>query len=118
LDPYTYQYLNATTQRNRDPPVSWEGYYSTDVLAEKAYGLLNDAIALRDPFFVAIAASAPHSNVEIFDPERGAYHAAGFMTEPILAEQHKHQALFLYRYTSDSLVAYHGSRAFHALTPL
>lgn len=65
-DPYTYQYLNATTQRNRDPPVSWEVHYSTDVLAEKANGLSNDAIALQDPFFLTIATRTPHSNVGIF----------------------------------------------------
>jgi N-acetylglucosamine-6-sulfatase len=89
LDPYTYQYLNTTTQRNRDPPVSWEGHYSTDVLAEKAYGLLNDAIALQDPFFLTIATSAPHSNVGTFDLGKGANQVAGFMTEPIPAERHK-----------------------------
>jgi len=90
LDPYTYQYLNATTQRNRDLPVSWEGYYSTDVLAEKAYGLLSDAITLQDPFFLTIATSAPHSNMGNFDPERGAHQTASLMTKPIPAERHKH----------------------------
>jgi N-acetylglucosamine-6-sulfatase len=89
LDPYTYQYLNATTQRNRDPPVSWEGLYSTDVLAGKAYGLLNDAIASQDPFFLTIATNAPHSNVGTFDPGKGA-HQAVLMTEPIPAKRHEH----------------------------
>jgi N-acetylglucosamine-6-sulfatase len=90
LDPYAYQYLNATTQRNRDPPVSWDGRYVTDVLAEKAYGLLNDAIASRDPFFLAIATSAPHSNIAVFDPEEGAHDHPPLMTEPIPAKRHEH----------------------------
>jgi hypothetical protein len=34
----TYQYLNATIQTNRDPPVSYAGQYSTDVIAEKTLG--------------------------------------------------------------------------------
>ena len=90
LDPYTYQYLNATTQRNRDTPISWEGHYSTDVLVGKAYGLLNDAIALQNPFFLAIAKTAPHSNVGTLEPKKRVHHVAGLMTEPIPAERHKH----------------------------
>ncbi|KAK3496465.1 arylsulfatase [Neurospora crassa] len=66
LDPYTYSYLNATFQRNRDPPVSYEGQYSVDVLAEKAYGFLGEAAknVHNRPFFLGIAPIAPHSNVE------------------------------------------------------
>lgn len=55
LDPYTYEYLNSTFQRNQEPPVSWEGYYSTDVLLEKAHGFLEDALADSKPFFLTIA---------------------------------------------------------------
>jgi N-acetylglucosamine-6-sulfatase len=87
LNPYMYRYLNATRQRNRDPPVSWEGHYSTDVLAEKAYGLLNDAVASKDPFFLTIATTAPHSEI---DGPRGPSPLAPLMTEPIPAERHKH----------------------------
>lgn len=64
LDPYTYEYLNASFQRNRDPPESYEGQYSTDVLATKAYGFLNDAVKSKNPFFLTIAPNAPHSNVK------------------------------------------------------
>ncbi|KAH7628344.1 alkaline-phosphatase-like protein [Sordaria sp. MPI-SDFR-AT-0083] len=68
LDPYTYSYLNATFQRNRDAPVSYEGQYSVDVLAEKAYRFLDDAAQNVHkggrPFFLGIAPIAPHSNVE------------------------------------------------------
>jgi N-acetylglucosamine-6-sulfatase len=60
------------------------------VLAEKAYGLLNDAIASQDPFFLTIATSAPHSNVGAFGPNKGAHQAPILMTELIPAERHKH----------------------------
>jgi N-acetylglucosamine-6-sulfatase len=94
LDPFTYQYLNATTQRNRDPPVSWEGHYSTDVLAAKAYGLLEDAITLKTPFFLTVATNAPHSNVAAAGIHEGMpikdVLAAIRMTAPIPADRHKH----------------------------
>lgn len=90
LDPYTYQYLNATTQRNKDAPVSWEGHYATDVLAKKAYGLLDEAVAIGDPFFLTVATAAPHSNVGTFDPDADVDHIAGLMTTPIPAQRHRH----------------------------
>lgn len=69
LDPYTYEYLNATFQRNREAPVSYEGHYSTDVLFEKARGFLEDALADEKPFFLTIAptgrnrvSSRPHGS--------------------------------------------------------
>jgi N-acetylglucosamine-6-sulfatase len=64
LDPHTYEYLNASFQRNQQPPVSYEGRYSTDVLADKAYGFLEDAVESERPFFLTIAPVAPHSNVK------------------------------------------------------
>ncbi|KAK0816979.1 hypothetical protein LTR75_003333 [Friedmanniomyces endolithicus] len=69
LDPYTYEYLNATFQRNYDLPVSHEGRYSTDVVTEKAYGFLEDGLrsVAQKPFFLVIAPTAPHSNVHIND---------------------------------------------------
>ncbi|KAH8883260.1 Arylsulphatase [Thozetella sp. PMI_491] len=63
LDPYTYEYWNATMQRNHDSPESYEGQYSTDVIAEKAFGFLQDALIDDKPFFLTIAPTAPHSNV-------------------------------------------------------
>ncbi|KAK4152205.1 hypothetical protein C8A00DRAFT_44705 [Chaetomidium leptoderma] len=65
LDPYTYMYLNASYQRNQDPPVSYPGQHSVDVLAQKALGFLDDAAQNpRRPFFLGIAPVAPHSNVQ------------------------------------------------------
>ncbi|KIW17914.1 hypothetical protein PV08_05109 [Exophiala spinifera] len=65
LDPSTYRYYNATFQRNRDPPVSYEGQYSIDVIAEKANGFLELAAQGDKPFFLGIAPPAPHTNVEL-----------------------------------------------------
>jgi arylsulfatase A-like enzyme len=92
LDPHTYQYLNASFQRNQFPPVSYQGQYSTDVLAEKAYGLLNEGIDSGKPFFLTVAPVAPHSNVDPF-PATGTPEDALkdiHMTAPIPAERHKH----------------------------
>lgn len=91
LDPYTYDYLNSTFQRNRDPPVSHEGDYSTDVLAEKAYGFLEDALQSERPFFLAIAPIAPHSNLRFHMPDLGHpmdIYTVG-MTAPIPAKRHQ-----------------------------
>jgi arylsulfatase A-like enzyme len=89
LDPYTYNYVNATFQRNREPPRKYEGQYSTDVLAEKAYGFLDDAVdAYREkgkPFFLTIAPIAPHSNIEKIGGFADAKYGA-----PISAPRHAH----------------------------
>jgi arylsulfatase A-like enzyme len=55
--------MNSTYQRNKDPPVSYEGSYTTDVLAEKALGFLDEAASFDAPFFLGIAPIAPHCNV-------------------------------------------------------
>lgn len=92
LDPYTYSYLNATYQRNHDPPVSYEGRHTADVLAEKAFGFLEDAIAGERPFFLGIAPVSPHSNLEPdqhISPDES-WHGSIKMTAPIPAERHKH----------------------------
>ncbi|KAI0453598.1 arylsulfatase-like protein [Xylaria acuta] len=64
LDPFTYWYMNSTYQRNRDPPVSYEGQHSVDVLAKKAIGLLDEAHNAGKPFFLGIAPVAPHSDIQ------------------------------------------------------
>ncbi|KAK0113520.1 hypothetical protein ONS95_013774 [Cadophora gregata] len=89
LDPHTYQYLNATFQRNSHPPVSHPGEYSTDVLASKAYGLLSEGVHSNKPFFLTIAPIAPHSDVKPFSTIPGKDHEV-HMTAPIPAERHKH----------------------------
>ncbi|KAF5622580.1 Arylsulphatase [Fusarium tjaetaba] len=88
LDPFTYQYLNSSFQRNRDPPVKYEGRYSPDVIAEKAYGFLDEAAQHQKPFFLGIAPPTCHSNVyfEGLGKETLAF------SPPIAAE--RHQGLF------------------------
>ena len=88
LDPYTYLYYNATFQRNHDPPVSYGGNYSTgsnystDVVASKAFGFLDDGVKAGKPFFLGIAPIAPHSEV-------GEPNATSEFTEPLPAARHK-----------------------------
>lgn len=97
LDPFTYSYLNATYQRNQDPPVSYEGQYTTDVLAEKALGFLDEGVSGGKPFFLGIAPVAPHSNVQhnvldrINDTNTQEDEDMGaFFSAPIPAERHAH----------------------------
>lgn len=99
LDPYTYMYLNASFQRNRDAPVSYEGKHSVDVLASKALSFLDDAAANSQnsrPFFLGIAPVAPHSNVQasLFDlpPDSNPDDINNIpfaFTPPIPADRHK-----------------------------
>lgn len=71
--------------------MSYAGQYSTDVLAEKGYGLLDEAVRSEKPFFLTLAPIAPHSNVDpgAFEEEAGP-HKPPLMTAPIPAERHKH----------------------------
>ena len=96
LDPYTYRYLNATLQRNHDKPASYEGQYSTDVIAKKTYGFLGDAVdeleSKGTPFFLTVAPTAPHSDVNIKqDVIHGNFsETTNVQSPPIPAERHKH----------------------------
>ncbi|KAN0074174.1 Alkaline-phosphatase-like, core domain containing protein [Elaphomyces granulatus] len=85
LDPYTYSYLNSTYQRNHDPPISYEGRYTADVLEEKAFWFLDEATTEKRPFFLAIAPISPHSNI---DPS-GTGLTMTNMTAPIPADRHR-----------------------------
>ncbi|OKL61427.1 hypothetical protein UA08_03146 [Talaromyces atroroseus] len=88
LDPFTYSYLNSTYQRNHEPPVSYEGRHTTEVITEKALGFLNDGLVAEQPFFLVIAPIAPHANID-----GGALHGGGaptVMTEPIPLDRHRH----------------------------
>ncbi|KAJ5156332.1 hypothetical protein N7492_009135 [Penicillium capsulatum] len=86
LDPYTYSYLNATYQRNREPPVSYEGQHTTDVISEKALGFLEDALEGERPFFLTVSPVAPHSNVDPKALKSGQV----TMSAPIPLERHEH----------------------------
>lgn len=89
MDPFTYQYLNSSYQRNKDPPVHYEGKHTTEILTEKAYGFLTDAVQEKKPFFLAVAPVAPHSNVKFLvdgpDPDLQAE-----FSPPIPLQRHAH----------------------------
>lgn len=89
LDPFTYSYLNSTYQRNRDPPVSYEGHYSIDVTANKSLGFLEDALQAIDerPFFLVAAPIGPHSHI---DPVESHSNLPSVMRAPVPAERHRH----------------------------
>jgi hypothetical protein len=90
LDPYTYQYLNSSFQRNHDPPIYYPGQYSTDILASKAYGLIDEAAEANKPFFLVVAPNAPHSNVA-WSGDGSIKDGGDFkFSAPIPAERHKH----------------------------
>lgn len=59
--------MNSVFQRNKLPPVSHKGEYSTDVLTKKAYGLLGEAVKADKPFFLTLAPIGPHSNINVKD---------------------------------------------------
>lgn len=63
LDPKTYSYYNATMQKDDEPPRSYEGHYSTDLVSEKSIRFLDEAIHDRDhkPFFLVVTPIGPHS---------------------------------------------------------
>ncbi|KAI0145097.1 alkaline-phosphatase-like protein [Xylariaceae sp. FL1272] len=63
LDPFTYEYYNATFQRNYDPPVNHEGEYSVDLVKNKSLAFLDEAVEAGKPFFLTAAPIAPHSHV-------------------------------------------------------
>ncbi|KAI3601354.1 arylsulfatase [Moniliophthora roreri] len=67
VDPNAYLYYNASFSVNNtgNGPVVYEGQYQVDIIQEKALGLLQ--AALRDnskPFFLGIAPTAPHMEVQ------------------------------------------------------
>jgi N-acetylglucosamine-6-sulfatase len=85
LDPYTYQYWNAQMSHQGQPPVSFAGQYSTDVVAEKAHAWLDEAVQGDDPFFLTVSPIAPHSNW-IIKPEDN----LSYLLEPESAPRHQH----------------------------
>jgi arylsulfatase A-like enzyme len=81
--------LNASFQRNQDSPVNYAGEYTTDILASKALGFLDDAVSAGNPFFLAIAPVAPHSDVSYAGD--GTFENSSYVfSAPISAERHKH----------------------------
>ncbi|KAF4957993.1 hypothetical protein FGADI_2823 [Fusarium gaditjirri] len=86
LDPGTYDYLNPIYQHNQEPPVQHKGVHTSDLISKYAHDLLKEAIDSENPFFVAIAPVAPHSNVNL--RRQPGNPAAPLMTIPIPLERH------------------------------
>lgn len=82
LDPFTYEYYRAFMSRNGAPPISYEGQYSPDVTAEKAYGFLSEAMQHPEPWFLTVAPIAPHGDMRQELPFRA--------DMPRYAERHAH----------------------------
>jgi hypothetical protein len=57
--------MNSTFRRTGEKPKSYEGKYVTDILAQKAYTLLDTAVHAEKPFFLTIAPSAPHADIQM-----------------------------------------------------
>ncbi|CAN8104609.1 unnamed protein product [Discula destructiva] len=85
LDPYAYRYWDSKISHNGGSPVSYAGQYSTDVIAEKNYALLREALSHEEPWFLTVAPIAPHSNW-VFDEKRGVTH----LSAPQVAYRHEH----------------------------
>ncbi|KAI1330737.1 alkaline-phosphatase-like protein [Xylariaceae sp. FL0255] len=85
LDPHTYRYYDAVITHNGEPPVSYAGNYSTDVVAELGYQLLDEALSHTDPWFLALAPIAPHSNTAFDASSNSTYFDA-----PVSAPRHEH----------------------------
>ncbi|GKT61402.1 hypothetical protein ColTof4_01483 [Colletotrichum tofieldiae] len=82
LDPGTYSYLNPIYQRNHDEPIHHKGRHTTELIQEHAAQLLDDAMDSGNPFFVALAPIAPHSNIDANDG------GPPVMTEPVPLRRH------------------------------
>jgi arylsulfatase A-like enzyme len=79
VDPGTYEYYNATFVRNREAPVTNEGLYNTDLVANKTYNFIDDAAAAGNPFFLVSTPIGPHSQTtetDSFLPQFGPPEAA------------------------------------------
>lgn len=86
LDPYTYRYWDTKITHNGEPPVSYAGQYSTDVIADKSYALLREALSHpEDPWFLTVAPIAPHSNW-VYDTKAD----VTYLSAPQVAYRHEH----------------------------
>lgn len=71
LDPWTYRYYHARMTRNGNKPVAYDGQYSTEVIAKKARGFLDEALSHDRPWMLTVAPNGPHANGS-HDPTRNA----------------------------------------------
>ena len=72
-------------QRNRDPPKSYPGNYSTDLISSKAIGFLEEAAAAKAPFFLGVMPIGPHTQTILSTIPGG----LPIFEPPVPAERHK-----------------------------
>jgi N-acetylglucosamine-6-sulfatase len=72
-------------QRNQDPPKSYPGNYSTDLISSKALGFLEDAASSSAPFFLGVMPIGPHSETIVPTKPGG----LPTFNPPVPAERHK-----------------------------
>ncbi|KAI9150847.1 Arylsulfatase [Paramyrothecium foliicola] len=87
LDPFIHVYYKVTFQRKHDPPTSYEGEHSVDVMVDKSYEFLEEAARIGNPFFLDIAPPAPHTDVQF--NEQGENTTNTFQP-PVPARRHEH----------------------------
>ncbi|KAH8890451.1 Arylsulphatase [Thozetella sp. PMI_491] len=85
LDPGTYSYMRPIYQRKGEKPIYHENRHTMELLISKAMGFLDEALTKpHEPFFLAIAPPAPHSNIA---DNRGI--RPSNMTAPIPLREHE-----------------------------
>lgn len=84
LDPGTYSYLNPIYQANHDAPVHHHNEHTSDLIINKAEGLLQEAVTSDKPFFLGVAPVAPHSDVTLNNDSS----SLPLMTEPVPTKRH------------------------------
>ena len=79
LTPTPTPTLAALGRGHHEKPVSYEGLYTTDIIAQKADGFLEEAIAAKTPFFPVVAPVALRFNIDVLDGMK--------VTPPVSAER-------------------------------
>ncbi len=95
MDPTSYSTHTPTIismrhfSATKNPPVSYEGQYSPDVVAAKAFGFLDEAVQSDRPFFLTIAPISPHSDAKFPKDISSPYVNSVILGPPIPAERHQ-----------------------------
>lgn len=97
IDPFTYQYYNATFARNGGPLRNYAGQYSTDIIADESEDWLDGIIERQQearragkepkPFFFVSAPIGCHSTMTF---NQGGDHPIPHVDRPQYPERHAH----------------------------
>lgn len=64
VNPYTYNYNNVVMSMNGQRPIFYDGFHQTDIMRAKALDRLQYLVSQPKPFYIQIAPTAPHVDVE------------------------------------------------------